>query len=134
MTDYTDHHILKYRTPECTHNCKGLCGYCPEHEKARRDNNGGDWLVGPEPSRWDRGEQPTLYLSTSYSKYPRIIGYENNLQYGRGHMKTSVPYGFTFTHENAGMLLPAIAGKGKVFGLQREQPYVLTVGGKCWRY
>tara|TARA_B110001450_G_C17642228_1_gene489735 strand:- start:1324 stop:1728 length:405 start_codon:yes stop_codon:yes gene_type:complete len=134
MSDYTDHHILKYPTSECTDKCTGLCGYCPEHEKAHRDDYG-DWLIGPEPCRWDRGEgRATLYLATSSSRYPKIIGYENNLQYGRGHMKTSVPYGLTFTHENAGMLVPAIAGKGRVFGLQRATAYVLTVGGRCWRY
>lgn len=133
MSEYTDYHELEYPTPECTDKCTGLCGYCPKHEKARQDKNR-DWIIGPEPCRWDRGDQPTLYLSTSSSKYPRIIGYENNLQYGRGHMKTSVPYGLTFTHENAGMLVPAIADKGKVFGLLRDTPYVLTVGGRCWRY
>jgi hypothetical protein len=132
MTDYTDYHTLKYTTPECTDKCKGLCGYCPEHEKARRDKNG-DWLIGPEPCRWDRGDQPPLYLSTPSSKYPRITGYENYLQYGRGCMKTSVPYDFTFTHKNARTLLPAIAGKGRVFGLQWDTAYVLTVGGRCWR-
>ena len=133
MSNYTDYHVLKHRTPECTDKCAGLCGYCPEHEKARQDKNR-DWIIGPEPCRWDRGDQPTLYLSTSSSRYPRIIGYENNLQYGRGKMKTSVPYGLTFTHENAGMLLPAIAGKGRVFGLQRATAWVLTVGDRCWCY
>lgn len=133
MSNYTDYHVLKHRTPECTDKCTGLCGYCPEHEQGRPDKNG-DLIIGPEPCRWDRGEQPTLYLSTSSSRYPRIIGYENNLQYGRGHMKNSVPYGLTFTHENAGMLLPAIAGKGRVFGLQRATAWVLTVGDRCWRY
>jgi hypothetical protein len=133
MSEYTDYHELKYTTPECSDKCKGICGYCPEHEQGRHDKNG-DLIIGPEPCRWDRGDQPTLYLSTSSSQYPRITGYENYLQYGRGHMKTSVPYGLTFTHENAGMLVPAIAGKGKVFGLLRDTAYVLTVGGRCWRY
>ena len=59
MSGYTDHHILKYPTSECTDKCTGLCGYCPEHEKARPDKNR-DWLIGPEPCRWDRGEGSSL--------------------------------------------------------------------------
>tara|TARA_B110000908_G_C10267877_1_gene466506 strand:+ start:172 stop:573 length:402 start_codon:yes stop_codon:yes gene_type:complete len=133
MSDYIDFHTLKYRTSDCTDKCTGLCGYCPEHEQARRDEFG-DWVIGPDTSGWNRKDQPTLWLSTPNSKYPRITGYENNLQYGRGRMKTSVPYGLTFTHENAGMLLSAIAGKGKVFGLKCDTTWVLTVGGRCWRY
>lgn len=134
MSDYTDFHNLLHPTPECSDKCKGICGYCPEHEQGRPDKNG-DLIIGPEPCPWDRGEgRATLYLATFSSRYPNIRGYENNLQYGRGHMKTSVPYGLTFTHENAGMLVPAIAGKGRVFGLQRATAYVLTVGGRCWRY
>jgi hypothetical protein len=133
MSDYNDYGKLLYPTSECTDKCTGLCGYCPEHEKGRCDEYG-DWLIGPGSCRWDRGEQPTLYLSTSSSTYPKIIDYEKHLQYGRGYMKTTVPYGLTFTHEDGGMLLPAIAGKGRVFGLQRAKAYVLTVGGRCWRY
>jgi len=122
-----------YPTSKCTEQCKGLCGYCPKHEKARFDEFR-DWVIGPDTIVLNRKDQPTLWLSTPNSKFPRITGYENNLQYGRGTMKTSVPYGLTFTHENAGMLLPSIAGKGKVFGVQCDTAWVLTVGGRCWRY
>ena len=132
MALYTDFHNLLYRTPECTGDCTGLCGYCPKHEKARKAEYG-EWVIGPEPNRCHHREQPTVYMSTSGSQYPRIYGREKGIQYGRGTMKTTVPYGHPFTHNNAGMILPAIAGKGKVFGLPWDTAYLLTVGGRCWR-
>jgi hypothetical protein len=136
MSDYNDYEKLLYPTPECTNECKGMCGYCPEHEKAQLGRSG-DFIIGSDHYNWQhfhKKDQPTLYLSTSRSQYPNICGYEKYICYGRGCMKTSVPYGHKFTHESAGMLLPAIAGKGKVFGINYDTAWVLTVGGKCWRY
>lgn len=118
---------LLWPTPACTPECSGLCGYCPEHEKASRDPCG-DWIIAPK----DPHGRP-VYISTARSTYPQIRGFKNGLQYGRGTMKTSVQFGVPFMHDNAGMSLCAIAGTGTVFGVS-EGAYVLTVGGRCWRY
>ena len=127
---------LKWPTAECEKECKGLCGYCPVHEKARRDKKGGDWIIGPEPGH--RGsnprEQPTVYMSTTFSEHPEIRSRDSGIQYGCGTMKTTVPYDQPFTHSNGRMTLPAIAGKGEVFGLTWDACWLLTVGGRCWRY
>jgi hypothetical protein len=81
---------LKWPTAECEKECKGLCGYCPVHEKARRDKKG-DWIIGPEPGHWGSNprEQPTVYMSTTFSEYPEIRSRDSGIQYGRGTMKTT---------------------------------------------
>ena len=136
-TKYTDWRVLKFKTDKCNDWCRGLCGYCPEHEIAWEDENQ-DWVIGPKPN--ERGathEKPTLWLSTPSSLYPNIEPWDScnleknkGLYYGYG-IPLSVKIGQTFTHRG----LPAIAGKGKVFGLTCETSvWLLTVGGKCWSH
>ena len=132
MSDKFDYHELKWRTDQCTSACNGLCGYCPLHEKAVCDDNG-DWCVGPRDHWHSRGEKIPVYISTPCSKYPNIRVGDNYIQYGRGFMKTSVPFDHAFTHNNAGMKMPAIAIRDSVFGVP-SKTCLLTVGGKCWRY
>ena len=127
-----DYYELKWPTDQCTSECKGLCGYCPVHEEAVRDDNY-DWCVGPRDRWHSQDEKIPVYISTPWSKYPNIRVFTNNIQYGRGTMKTSVHFGHTFTHCNAGMKMPAVVVRDRVFGVPCE-PCLLTVGGRCWRY
>ena len=127
-TDKQDSVVQELRSPteSCTDKCKGYCGYCRVHEKAVFDNNG-DAVVG------QRG-QVQLFISTVFSKYPRIERMTNDsgLVFGRGTTSVSIVYGVVGgPHASAQQI---VCSKGQsVFGIKLG-PHVVGVGGRIWNH
>lgn len=127
-TDKQDSVVQEMRSPteSCTDKCKGYCGYCRVHEKAVFDNNG-DAVVG------QRG-QVQLFISTVFSKYPRIERMTNDsgLVFGRGTTSVSIVYGVVGgPHASAQQI---VCSKGQsVFGIKLG-PHVVGVGGRIWNH
>lgn len=135
MSNYNPYE-LTWPTPECDKTCEGLCGYCSKHEKVTQTPYG-DFFMGPNPEeRFLDNNNKTVWISTPFSTYPNIQSHEKSIRYGRGTMKTTVPFDFVFNHVNGGMVVPAIAinnKEKKLFGI-RANTLLFTVGCKCWKY
>ena len=140
MSDFNPYE-LTWPTDECDGTCQGICGYCPKHEKATPTQHG-DFFLGPNPKTpsylrdKEHDDKKTVWISTQFSTYPRIQSHGEGIQYGRGTMKTTVPFDFVFNHENGAMVVPAIAIQNKeqnMFGIL-QSTLLFTVGCKCWRY
>ena len=117
---------LRYPTASCTDQCQGYCGYCCVHEKAVFDDNG-EAVVGKQG-------QVQLFISTVFSKYPRLerMVNDNGLLFGRGTTQVSIVYGTVAgPHASAQQI---VCSKGRsVFGLELG-PHVAGVGGRIWNY